>query len=67
MLTALTWREDGDHMLASQGLIPTLLEEGPVRIMPVCSELLKILTFFKTVQAPKTISVTSSAPIGNAT
>lgn len=29
-------------MLSRQGLIPMLLEEGPVRVMPVCSELLDI-------------------------
>lgn len=34
-------------MLAHQGLIPMISEEGPVRGMAVCNELLKILTFPK--------------------
>lgn len=36
-----TWREYGDYMLAHQGLVPLLLDEGPVRVT------LKILTFSK--------------------
>lgn len=40
-------REDGDPMLAHQGPIPMISEEEPDRGMPMCKELLKILTFPK--------------------
>lgn len=47
MLMGFTWREDGDPMLAHQGPIPMISEEGPIRVMPTCNELLKILKFSK--------------------
>lgn len=68
MLMTVTWRENGNHILAHQDLTDShasgrRASQSNAHVQGAVEN----LDIFKTVQAWKTTSVRFSAPLGNAT